>query len=226
MRWVLVSFAWLCTFPSKRRSGASEQRSREGGSWVAFRTKSEVEIMDDGFKWRKYGKKSVKNSPSPRYIFYRILYIYFVRVSVHLFGSYLHISKRMCVCWQSGTTIVVLPRVVQWRRESKGTPTIRATWSPPTTGLTTTPARTLCTTQLKTASQADLLFQGTITSREVHDPIWSSYWVSVARSDGFNQTQSIVIISFYCERLEFCSMMWATSPNAMYHGRLFGTLLT
>lgn len=54
--------------------------------------------MDDGFKWRKYGKKSVKNSPSPRYIFYRILYIYFVRVSVHLFGSYLHISKRMCVC--------------------------------------------------------------------------------------------------------------------------------
>lgn len=22
--------------------------------------------MDDGFKWRKYGKKSVKNSPTPR----------------------------------------------------------------------------------------------------------------------------------------------------------------
>ncbi|PNT27714.1 hypothetical protein POPTR_007G079800v4 [Populus trichocarpa] len=33
---------------------------------VAFRTKSELEIMDDGFKWRKYGKKSVKNSPNPR----------------------------------------------------------------------------------------------------------------------------------------------------------------
>ncbi|CAK7337798.1 unnamed protein product, partial [Dovyalis caffra] len=32
---------------------------------VAFRTKSELEIMDDGFKWRKYGKKSVKNSPNP-----------------------------------------------------------------------------------------------------------------------------------------------------------------
>ncbi|XP_011081640.1 probable WRKY transcription factor 50 isoform X2 [Sesamum indicum] len=32
---------------------------------VAFITKSEVEILDDGFKWRKYGKKMVKNSPNP-----------------------------------------------------------------------------------------------------------------------------------------------------------------
>ncbi|KAF0920096.1 hypothetical protein E2562_033345 [Oryza meyeriana var. granulata] len=34
---------------------------------IGFRTRSEVEIMDDGFKWRKYGKKAVKNSPNPRY---------------------------------------------------------------------------------------------------------------------------------------------------------------
>ncbi|XVF15051.1 hypothetical protein REPUB_Repub09cG0116100 [Reevesia pubescens] len=33
---------------------------------VAFRTKSDMEVMDDGYKWRKYGKKSVKNSPYPR----------------------------------------------------------------------------------------------------------------------------------------------------------------
>ncbi|EAY98838.1 hypothetical protein OsI_20783 [Oryza sativa Indica Group] len=33
---------------------------------IAFRTKSEIEILDDGYKWRKYGKKSVKNSPNPR----------------------------------------------------------------------------------------------------------------------------------------------------------------
>ncbi|XP_015870123.1 probable WRKY transcription factor 51 [Ziziphus jujuba] len=37
-----------------------------GGQRVAFRTKSELEVMDDGYKWRKYGKKSVKNSPNPR----------------------------------------------------------------------------------------------------------------------------------------------------------------
>ncbi|KAL4564484.1 hypothetical protein LXL04_028548 [Taraxacum kok-saghyz] len=33
---------------------------------VAFKTKSQVEILDDGFKWRKYGKKMVKNNPNPR----------------------------------------------------------------------------------------------------------------------------------------------------------------
>ncbi|KAJ8769682.1 hypothetical protein K2173_005285 [Erythroxylum novogranatense] len=33
---------------------------------VAFRTETELEIMDDGYKWKKYGKKSVKNNPNPR----------------------------------------------------------------------------------------------------------------------------------------------------------------
>ncbi|CAG7872183.1 unnamed protein product [Brassica rapa] len=33
---------------------------------IAFKTQSEVEVLDDGFKWRKYGKKMVKNSPNPR----------------------------------------------------------------------------------------------------------------------------------------------------------------
>lgn len=35
---------------------------------VAFKVRSNTEILDDGFKWRKYGKKMVKNSPNPRYI--------------------------------------------------------------------------------------------------------------------------------------------------------------
>ena len=30
--------------------------------------KSEMDVVDDGYKWRKYGKKMVKNSPNPRYI--------------------------------------------------------------------------------------------------------------------------------------------------------------
>ncbi|CAH8363194.1 unnamed protein product [Eruca vesicaria subsp. sativa] len=33
---------------------------------VAFKTQSDVEVLDDGFKWRKYGKKMVKTSPNPR----------------------------------------------------------------------------------------------------------------------------------------------------------------
>ncbi|KAJ1395270.1 WRKY domain [Sesbania bispinosa] len=32
----------------------------------AFKTKSEVDHLDDGYRWRKYGQKAVKNSPYPR----------------------------------------------------------------------------------------------------------------------------------------------------------------
>ncbi|KAK3161121.1 hypothetical protein QOZ80_1BG0072330 [Eleusine coracana subsp. coracana] len=33
---------------------------------IAFKTRSEVDVLDDGYRWRKYGKKMVKNSPNPR----------------------------------------------------------------------------------------------------------------------------------------------------------------
>jgi hypothetical protein len=32
----------------------------------AIQTRSDVEVMEDGYKWRKYGQKAVKNSPHPR----------------------------------------------------------------------------------------------------------------------------------------------------------------
>ncbi|XP_065864587.1 probable WRKY transcription factor 43 [Euphorbia lathyris] len=32
----------------------------------AFQTRSAADILDDGFRWRKYGQKSVKNSTFPR----------------------------------------------------------------------------------------------------------------------------------------------------------------
>lgn len=46
-------------------SGSSSER-KEVKDKVAFRTLSQIEILDDGYKWRKYGKKMVKNSPNPR----------------------------------------------------------------------------------------------------------------------------------------------------------------
>uniref|UniRef100_A0A7N0VDB0 WRKY domain-containing protein n=2 Tax=Kalanchoe fedtschenkoi TaxID=63787 RepID=A0A7N0VDB0_KALFE len=49
------------TRESGGRTGRAPVKSK-----VAFKTKSEIEILDDGFKWRKYGKKMVKNSPNPR----------------------------------------------------------------------------------------------------------------------------------------------------------------
>ncbi|XP_076924430.1 putative WRKY transcription factor 51 [Bidens hawaiensis] len=48
------------------RAGGSVQPKKATKEKVAFKTKSQVEILDDGFKWRKYGKKMVKNSPNPR----------------------------------------------------------------------------------------------------------------------------------------------------------------
>lgn len=32
----------------------------------AIKTRTEVDVMEDGYKWRKYGQKPVKNSPHPR----------------------------------------------------------------------------------------------------------------------------------------------------------------
>ncbi|XP_064940889.1 probable WRKY transcription factor 43 [Musa acuminata AAA Group] len=32
----------------------------------AFRTRSQLDILDDGFRWRKYGQKAVKNNRFPR----------------------------------------------------------------------------------------------------------------------------------------------------------------
>ncbi|XP_019436010.1 PREDICTED: probable WRKY transcription factor 75 [Lupinus angustifolius] len=32
----------------------------------AFQTRSQVDILDDGYKWRKYGQKAVKNNKFPR----------------------------------------------------------------------------------------------------------------------------------------------------------------
>lgn len=42
-----------------------EKRQREPR--FAFMTKSEVDHLEDGYRWRKYGQKAVKNSPYPRY---------------------------------------------------------------------------------------------------------------------------------------------------------------
>lgn len=34
----------------------------------AFMTKSEIDNLEDGYRWRKYGQKAVKNSPYPRFV--------------------------------------------------------------------------------------------------------------------------------------------------------------
>ncbi|MCD7448572.1 hypothetical protein HAX54_044176 [Datura stramonium] len=43
-----------------------KNQKKEREPRFAFMTKSEVDHLDDGFRWRKYGQKAVKNSPFPR----------------------------------------------------------------------------------------------------------------------------------------------------------------
>ncbi|MCE3051339.1 hypothetical protein HAX54_049536 [Datura stramonium] len=50
----------------KQLKPKKKKQKRERGPRFAFMTKSEVDHLDDGFRWRKYGQKAVKNSPFPR----------------------------------------------------------------------------------------------------------------------------------------------------------------
>ncbi|GJM89760.1 hypothetical protein PR202_ga05979 [Eleusine coracana subsp. coracana] len=50
---------------SGKGKGKGEKRPRQPR--FAFMTKSEVDHLEDGYRWRKYGQKAVKNSPFPRY---------------------------------------------------------------------------------------------------------------------------------------------------------------
>ncbi|KAG5068200.1 hypothetical protein AAZX31_01G053600 [Glycine max] len=49
--------------PSK---GKNKGQKRIRQPRFAFMTKSEVDHLEDGYRWRKYGQKAVKNSPFPR----------------------------------------------------------------------------------------------------------------------------------------------------------------
>nr|QCV57351.1 WRKY transcription factor [Fagopyrum tataricum] len=54
--------------PTQVETSSRVDRSaeREARVRIAFKTESEIDSLDDGYKWRKYGKKMLKNSPNPR----------------------------------------------------------------------------------------------------------------------------------------------------------------
>ncbi|XP_042061519.1 probable WRKY transcription factor 4 [Salvia splendens] len=64
---------------AKRRSLDNSQSvpasSHQAGpdSKIVLQTRSEVDLLDDGYKWRKYGQKVVKGNPHPR-SYYRCTY--------------------------------------------------------------------------------------------------------------------------------------------------------
>ncbi|KAK4768230.1 hypothetical protein SAY87_003371 [Trapa incisa] len=55
----------------KTKQMKSKEKQREPR--IAFMTKSDVDHLEDGYRWRKYGQKAVKNSPFPR-SYYRCTY--------------------------------------------------------------------------------------------------------------------------------------------------------
>ncbi|KAF6996997.1 hypothetical protein CFC21_013262 [Triticum aestivum] len=52
---------------TKGKGSARARGSRKASRpRFAFQTKSENDVLDDGYRWRKYGQKAVKNSAFPR----------------------------------------------------------------------------------------------------------------------------------------------------------------
>ncbi|KAJ6335932.1 hypothetical protein OIU76_006942 [Salix suchowensis] len=51
---------------AKKLSKTKKKDKRQKEPRFAFLTKSEIDHLEDGYRWRKYGQKAVKNSPYPR----------------------------------------------------------------------------------------------------------------------------------------------------------------
>ncbi|KAL6983265.1 hypothetical protein U1Q18_016655 [Sarracenia purpurea var. burkii] len=50
----------------KKTNKPKKEEKRQRQPRFAFMTKSEIDNLEDGYRWRKYGQKAVKNSPFPR----------------------------------------------------------------------------------------------------------------------------------------------------------------
>lgn len=53
----------LCRNRPRKKLGVKRVREPR----YAIKTRTDTDVMDDGYKWRKYGQKAVKKSPHPRY---------------------------------------------------------------------------------------------------------------------------------------------------------------
>ncbi|KNA07371.1 hypothetical protein SOVF_172520 [Spinacia oleracea] len=56
---------------ASNKKGSLEKKAKKHR--FAFQTRSQVDILDDGYRWRKYGQKAVKNNKFPR-SYYRCTY--------------------------------------------------------------------------------------------------------------------------------------------------------
>lgn len=62
---------YLILFYCRKIEGENEGISAPGSRTVreprvVVQTTSDIDILDDGYRWRKYGQKVVKGNPNPR----------------------------------------------------------------------------------------------------------------------------------------------------------------
>jgi len=62
----LTQLCRICERRSTKPPAAKKGQKRARQPRFAFLTKSEIDHLEDGYRWRKYGQKAVKNSPFPR----------------------------------------------------------------------------------------------------------------------------------------------------------------
>ena len=70
LRWIMNEWMNCC------RKGENENEGYCGGGSrtvkeprIVVQTTSEIDILPDGYRWRKYGQKVVKGNPNPRFAF-------------------------------------------------------------------------------------------------------------------------------------------------------------
>ncbi|KAK2969267.1 hypothetical protein RJ640_000268 [Escallonia rubra] len=57
---------WRNSASNSEKGGRMKVRRKLREPRFCFQTRSDVDVLDDGYKWRKYGQKVVKNSLHPR----------------------------------------------------------------------------------------------------------------------------------------------------------------
>lgn len=70
---LLILILILLFFFGRKGENESDGYSTSGNRTVkeprvVVQTTSEIDILDDGYRWRKYGQKVVKGNPNPRYL--------------------------------------------------------------------------------------------------------------------------------------------------------------
>jgi hypothetical protein len=73
-------------------SGGGKARRKLREPRFCFKTMSDVDVLDDGYKWRKYGQKVVKNTQHPRYTYYTYACMCVIFLCMH------HALDRPSIC--------------------------------------------------------------------------------------------------------------------------------